>query len=339
MWDGNLATGERLGPFNRRWARRLDALRRWAPAPWWAPGLKLTPELHQACERYCPIAEYVADLRWLLAPGLPSPDWLPQALRAPGPPAFDSLADFWRALPAWLAGRITWRAEELLPLVCALAAPPQFGTRAGRYPVQMTLLREWRRGCPFGVHTSVCPQHGTLSVDTLKCELQTVDTPKLLLDVGCGTGQGTWELVELLRDDDTAMGVTREPLEAWMATTRRLPLWGDAPGAYAFPPRGAGRGIAPTFAAGDFWTFASPAPADVLVVNGLIGGAALPVATPAAAAAVWARLTALTAPGGLLLVGDHFHAGRQPAVERFAAAAPTPWRVPRAGRTWWGVRG
>lgn len=284
----NPELSRRLAAFDRKWTRLAAQFRAVAPPPWWAPGLILDAAIRQNYERCLPAAEYLADLAWLLVPALPAPDWLPALLTPPPPP---SLPDLWRQLPPPFAGRCTWREDELWPLACVLASPPRFGTRAGRHPEQLAFLRDRLAG------------------------------PAVLLDLGCGSGQGTWELA--LQLDPTGggqvLGLTREPLEVWMAAQRELPHLPE-PGPWAFPPLPCRTRV--EFLAADLRALPPLAwpPANVLVCNGLLGGPALH--DPAVYPELWNGLCRLAAPGAWLLIGDHFHAGHSPAVAAFLAAAP-----------------
>lgn len=260
------------------------------PPPWWAPGLIITPELRATYNRYLPPGPILRALRHRLAATLPGPAWVPLPLR---PPGFLSMPDFWHALPPHLAGRLRWRPDELPALAAAIAAPARFGTRAARYPEQLALIR-----------------------DLPSCRLRTV------VDLACGTGQDTWEIARHLPDGATIIGVTREPLEAWMAHHRCLPHWSHADRrrlGLAFPPPPP-EAVHVAFVAGDALAPPTP-PADLVICNGLIGGPALH--QPKALAAIWDALRHATAPGGAILIGDRFHQGHAPALRRFLEHAKT----------------
>ncbi|MFT5130605.1 MAG: hypothetical protein ACI8W8_004236, partial [Rhodothermales bacterium] len=122
-----------LTAFNAKWERRFAEFAACSPTPLWASGLAPSPESRYWHERYLPVREYCRGLASVLRPALPNPNWGPTCLDAP---RFLAITDFWRALPSPFAGRLSWQPEELLPLACALAAPPQFGTAANRYPEQ-----------------------------------------------------------------------------------------------------------------------------------------------------------------------------------------------------------
>ncbi len=241
-----------------------------------------------------PVAEYVGSLRRLARLVLPHPSWIPLALGttiahlAPRT-GFPSLPDFWSYLPLEWWGRVTLTVAELPALLAALADPPQFGTAAGRYPNQLALLRE---------------QHWT--------------EPVTVLDVGCGTGEGTGEVVALLREmgcQASGIGVTREPLEAWMGSTGCFPHRSSAT-----PPTGV------RFVVGEAEALPVIGPFAVVLCNGLIGGRF--VQTEAAFRRILGEFARVLARGGIVLVGCRFHAGREAALAQFRQlAAATGWQV------------
>lgn len=258
-----------LAAFNSKWQKRFAEFAAWSPTPMWALGLAPSPESRYWHERYLPVREYCRNLACLLRPALPHHDWGPTCLRSP---QFLAITDFWRALPPAFAGRLSWQQEELLPLACALAAPPRFGTSAGRYPEQICELRKLKGA---------------------------------LLDLGCGTGEGTAEFAEL---GFACTGVTLEPLEAWMARHR-------------FPDL--------EFVAADVRKLCLLQKFDVVVCNGLIGGPMLH--KDAEFATLIAVMQAALKPAGVVAIADRFHAGRAQRRERFvemAKAAGLPLQPP-----------
>lgn len=275
-----------------RWERFLAAV----PPPRWDPAVPVDADWRMRYESYLPVVEYVASLRRLARLVLPHPSWVPLALAVTvghlSPrTCFPSLPDLWSYLaPAW-CGRVTLTTEELPALFAALADPTQFGTAAGRYPSQLARLREHR-----------------WSADAV------------LLDVGCGTGEGTQEAVAAIRETGcpvSGIGVTREPLEAWMASSGWFP---HRPTAGAVPLPGV------RFVAGEAAALPVHGPVAAILCNGLIGGRF--VQSDAAFRGVLAEFGRVLAPGGIVLVGCRFHAGRESALTRFRdLAEATGWRV------------
>jgi len=144
-----------------------------------------------------------------------------------------------------------------------------------------------------------------------------------LLDVGCGTGEGTREALAVLREAGCrarAIGVTREPLEAWMAANDRFPHRPAKPMQPAMAEL--------YFITGDALGLPVHEKASVILCNGLVGGQYL--RTDGAFHSLLSEFARLLGPGGLVLVGCRFHAGREAALTRFRELAEA------AG---WGVAG
>ncbi len=305
----------RLAQFNRRWEARLALFRRQAPPPWWAPGLVLDAALRARYESWLPVGEYLHDLGGVAALALPAPEFLPYALRpaagcggGAGHPEFLSLPDLWATLPDAQAGRVPLDAATLVPLLCALADPPRFGTDFGRYPEQLERLaefaRSWHAAAPAGAALR-------------------------LLDIGCGTGQGTLELAAAVAAacgvrSISAVGVTREPLEAWMAGQRCLPH--DAERGRRFAAFALPLAATVQFVAGDALRLPASGPVDLIVANGLVGGRFL--RTPQALNAFFADAERVLAPVGWLAMANQFHDGDLRGVQAaLALAQARGWQV------------
>lgn len=296
----------RLTLFNDKWVQRERLFARHAPLPFWAPGLILTDAIRSVYEHFLPVAEYAWDLASVLSDVLPGTfkndafsAWVPASLRQP--PA--SLPDLWAKLPPPVAGRLTWASDDLWSLACALAAPLQYGTTAGRYPEQQRALRDW---------------------------LQHSGRPRFAVDYACGTGQGTWELATLLPPGSLVVGITLEPLESWLASHRDTSYleWAfqKTDAKYEYPI--VNDRVEVDFVAGDFHSLAWRQTTDLIVCNGLIGGPLLN--RPDAMRDVWQRFARGLSPGGLLLIGNRFHAGHAPDWAAFLAQRPDGIREIRA---------
>ena len=215
---------------NRRWERLYVNWLRHAIPPWWARNLIITPEIRESYEKWLPIDEFRGSLAVVARAYLPDESWLPLPLRSS---AYLSLPDFWAAMPFVFGGKVCFAESELLPLFCAMADPPRFGTTAGRYPEELEYLGK-----------VVC---AGMSV----------------LDVGYGVGVNTLEMASALKGA-VFTGVTPEPLEVWLAENRRIPhdshrqaMMNRFDGNVVFR-----RGTAEEFT-GEY---------DVIVCNGLVGG-------------------------------------------------------------------
>ena len=297
-----------LAVFNARWEERFACFRRMAGAPWWAPGLVPTPELHRRYEAWLPQAEYRRDLTALAARLLPGRAWAPWLLRDPD--AVHSLPDLWRLLPAPLAGHASLTASACGALLCALADPPRFGTDIGRYPEQL---------CRLTAHLSTRTKYNWR-----------------VLDLGCGTGHGTWEVALAAAEAGARarlVGVTREPLEAWMAARQRLPHDPARERRYPCLP-GAAAGQVHFVAADGLTLPLRPGIWDLVLVNGLAGGPHLKA--PESMHRLLRGLARLLAPGGVVGCACRFHDGYAPHLDAFAALARADgWQLAGPPRQLW----
>ncbi|MGN0866834.1 MAG: SAM-dependent methyltransferase [Oligosphaeraceae bacterium] len=274
----------RLETHNRRWGAALENWFAHSGAAW-TPGMIPTRELRMRLESFLPWVDFAASLRNVARAVLPSPEWVPRLL---SPGSLDTILEFWEELGEPFRGRCAFSEEEVPALLCACADPPRFGTRPGRYPRQLCHLPPAQR----------------------------------LLDLGCGVGLGTWEAA-LHVGAREILGVTQEPLEAWMATRQRLPHDPQREG--FFPPEPA---IRARFLAGDCLRFRGEAPVEVILCNGLAGGRFLH--RPEQLEALLDTLEANLSPGGVAALANAFHTGWQASVEELAR---------RARRRGWEVQG
>ncbi len=299
-----------LAGHNRRWGARLDGFRAYAGAPWWSPGLIITPELRGRYEGWLPVAEFCADLACLGRAFLPAPSWVPRRLRSGGiepgrgPEAPLSLPDLWARLPPRIAARVAFDDAELPALFAALADPPRFGTDSARYEAQRAALGAYCRGAAG-------------------------DGRRLtVVDLACGVGLGTYEAAAAAAASGApprVLGLTLEPLEAWMASRCCLP---HDPDREPRLRRLAAQAPPVAFLAADVrrLPLGLGNAVDVILCNGLIGGEHLQRLDDMAAVLREARRLLVAA--GVLLVANRFHDGCRAAVERFAALARTAgWHV------------
>lgn len=215
--------------------------------------------------------------------------------------ACPSWTDCFSALPFWLQfspnpARFLERLLEDQQLLTRFLffsfLPSRFnGAGFGRYPDQLDWLRHW------------------LS--------KRADNSLRILDAACGSGEGTWELAEVLAGNGwqpeqvQLEGWTLEPLEVWAAENRCLPHQSEREKNYqqrvqSLLEQGWGDRI--NFRAVDLLaTQIASAPFDLILCNGLLGGPILHEQSELQQ--VLLLFVSLLAPGGMLLMADHFHDG------------------------------
>jgi SAM-dependent methyltransferase len=294
----------RLAEHNRRWAELAGNC--WCHLPDPGPGaLYVEHDWRLQLNTYLPWSQFRQSLRGIGRCFLPGEDWLPFPLNvAQGPlqnlapeETPDNLADFWELLPAGRWGQTTFSPDELLPLFCSLADPPRFGTDCQRYPRQRNIF-------------------------LALLEQNPMDRPLSILDLGCGVGLGTYELASVTAlvtgRDPRVVGLTREPLEVWMAMHRTLPHdsrrhFPDYPGTCKFQ-------------VGTASEFQLDAQFDYIFCNGLAGGRFL--ASQGDLRSFLYSCQRHLRPGGHVLLANHFHQGFQRACENLAQlASAAGWKI------------
>ena len=265
------------------WSRRYAVWCRYAGGGWWGRGSVVSPEMRGFYEKFLPFNEFKHSLITIGEQILESPDWVPNILRSND---ILSLPDFWAMLPDAFAGRVTFAEDELFPLFCAIADPSRFGTSDNRYPAQLQQIGDFVKRTGQGRAVRI-------------------------LDLGCGVGVG-----------GTAVGVTSEHLEVWMASHRRLPH--DAARERLF--RRYPEDLSVTFSYGFAESYRDGSQYDVIVCNGLAGGRFLNAAPQLTA--FLQTCDTLLAPHGRMFAANRFHEGERPGVERLRAIArQSGWSV------------
>ncbi len=293
-WPATPAFLRRLTQFNRRWSQRHRCLARWTGGGWWARGSVISPELRAWYNSFLPPADLQRDLRLLALDDLPSRLLLPSSLEPDAPPPL-SVPDWWATLNDDFAGHLVLAPDAFPALLCNLADPARMGTDTGRYPEQTAALLNW-------------------------LDHQTAARPLRLLDLGCGVGLGTYELAALLDDRNRpadVRGVTAEGLEVWMASHRQLPH--DPSRQRRFPTLRPHTPVAVSFRRGHAEDYDDGTVHDLIVCNGLAGGRFLSAAPQLNA--FLDTLERLLASNGLVLLGNRFHDGSRPGVERLMRLA------------------
>ena len=260
---------------NRAWSLAGRRHAENAPPPWWHRDGIVNQDIRFVYECWLPVSDFLRSLLRIGRAWLPSEEWIPASLRH----QHFSLPDFWGTLPEQFCNRLTFSPEEILPLFCALADPPRFGTDCGRYPQQLTAF------------------------------IETTPPDANVLDIGCGIGLNTLELAAALPQGHVT-GITSEHLEVWMATNRTLPH--DSARQRHFTRFAQVRNV--TFEVGHAENPAFQG-MDAVVCNGLIGGDFLH--SDQQYERLLDSLETLLKPDGILWCACSFHEGRAPAVNRF----------------------
>jgi len=277
------------------WSRRYAVWCRYAGGGWWGRGSVVSPEMRGFYEKFLPFNEFRHSLITIGEQILESPDWVPNILRSND---ILSLPDFWAMLPDAFAGRVTFTEDELFPLFCAIADPSRFGTSDNRYPAQLQQIGDFVKRTGQGRAVRI-------------------------LDLGCGIGLGTYELAQIAAAvGGSAVGVTSEHLEVWMASHRRLPH--DAARERLF--RRYLEDLSVTFSYGFAESYRDGSQYDVIVCNGLAGGRFLNAAPQLTA--FLQTCDTLLAPHGRMFAANRFHEGERSGVERLRAIArQSGWSV------------
>lgn len=251
----------------------------------WTPGMILSPEISSRFDSFIPWQECCRLIHWAFRQWLPNESWMPRMLQHN---TYRSLLEFWQELPQW-QGKIIPEPSQALEFLCLCADPPRFGTDIGRYPAQLQ-------------------------------RLATLPPPRRLLDLGCGVGLGTLECAHALGADNT-VGVTLEPLEAWMAQQRWLPH--DPGRTKNFTPFA---GVKADFLAMDILDYEGEAPFDGIICNGLAGGRFMD--SPVQLRRFMQALQTNLSLDGWVAMANSFHEGRRDGMERLIRmAAEMGWSI------------
>ncbi|MRR05707.1 MAG: chemotaxis protein CheR [Deltaproteobacteria bacterium] len=282
-----------------RLERRFQSYCALYPHGLWAPGLMITSEMRGLTEQYLPMAEIRAAFRhfFSLALHYPLPDESNPIHSA------SSWLDLLQRLhltkesanPAALLRKLIIDEDSRVSFLFSVLLPEHHGGSFLRYPEQIDFLKSWisRRSSFFS--------------GGIRC-----------LDAACGTGEGTYDIAELLQNcgipahDRQVHGCSLEALEVFTAAHGCFPH--DPERQRRFRTR-----IEPLFIAHgtDGMVFfrdtilrqptPEEQPYDVILCNGLLGGPFLhePEMLEKAIKSLGARLKT----GGILLAADRFHGG------------------------------
>lgn len=294
-----------FAPALRRLRRRFACYAATSPVPLPAVGLQVTPEIRYQSELYLPMDElqqlfyryYRASLSY------------PPVLASTPVAAVPSWADCFATLPSWLQAspdpsrlfeRLLSDAALHERFIFASFLPARFnGPGFGRYPGQLDWLRRLARSLRKQGRERFC-----------------------CLDAACGSGEGSWELLELLAAEGwqpaqvRLQGWTLDPLEVYAAANRYLPHDMQRQEGYrlrAAPLLYEGWGECAWFRTVDLLGDDVPLDRfDLILCNGLLGGPL--VHAGGALEQVIGMLAQRLRPGGWLLAANRFHGGWQRSV-------------------------
>ena len=269
------------------------------PSPFAGYGLRLTPEINYQCEHWLPLdvlrEHFFAFYRQALN-GHPVLTSTPYARAASWAAIVSSFPPFLRHVinPAALLRRLMVDTELRVKFLFWSFLPERFyGDGSDRYPGQVARIGAWIRS-------------RELRGRGVRC-----------LDAACGDGATAYGLARLfmeqgwLPDRFAIEGWTLDPLEVWAAAHGIFPhnprreasfrAWRAPVFQGVEHPAMLFRAVDLNALPGDTASF------DLIVCNGLLGGPI--INRPEEMQRVVSNLCHVLAPGGMLLVADHFHGG------------------------------
>lgn len=281
---------EELDLLNRQVLLLLKQCKLYAPR--WEFGGIITPEIRGIYECFIPVDFLLKQFRKLALQIFKDSSYMPLMLKpsasSRGFSLPSSYPDFLNSLPEHFQPCFPLTAEKFMLLMFHFADPYHYGTSAMRYPLQMQIFQQ------------------ILATYPNQTELQ-------LLDVGCGTGQGTYEIAQAIDTTPcsaTIKGLTLEPLEVMMAQCKHTPHRHSKYPAYN------SRDITCTFQVGDITAMSlENTRYDFVFCNGLFGGPALN-SFSTMGHCLKLLLNSLKI-NGYLLMSNHFHQGYLNQISQF----------------------
>jgi len=294
-----LLTDEELG---RRTARLEEMFRIYTgcyPYGLWAPGLAVDREMRILTEAYLPLDEILRVFDRFFSAALKFPPFLAASIVHDSSDWLDILQRLQplvgRPNPATLLGTLMVDEEYRRRFIFANFMPARYGGGFGRYPGQALFLAGWLEANRSRLAAGV------------RC-----------LDAGCGSGEGTYQLAQLLIDNGFAVdsihvrGATLEPLELFAAAHAFFPHDREREDEFRLRIRplfdcGAAENI--SFHLEDLGCMDSAEEKghDIILCNGLLGGPLLH--DPEEMRRTVQRLSGRLRYGGILLAASRFHGG------------------------------
>ncbi len=286
----------------RRAARLAEMFRIYTgcyPYGLWAPGLAVEREMRILTEACLPMDEIVRVFGRFFFAALKFPSFLPASIVHNSTDWLDFLQRLQplvdRPNPALLLQRLMVDEEYRRRFIFANFMPARYGGGFGRYPGQARFLAEWLEA-----------NRSRLAAE-VRC-----------LDAGCGSGEGTYELAQLLIDKGFpadaihVLGATLEPLELFAAAHAYFPHDRAREEEYRVrirPLFDCGAAVNISFHLEELGRMDSGEGKgyDIILCNGLLGGPFLHVSEELLK--IVRRLSGRLRYEGILLAANHFHGG------------------------------
>ena len=286
----------------RRIARLAELFRTYSgcyPNGLWAPGLAVEREMRVLTEAYLPMDEIVRVFGRFFSAALKFPPFLPASIVHNSTDWLDTLQRLHplvgRPNPALLLERLMVDEEYRRRFIFANFMPVRYGGGFGRYPGQLRFLAEWLEA-----------NRSRLAAE-VRC-----------LDAGCGSGEGTYELAQLLIDTGFPadvihiLGATLEPLELFAARHAYFPHDRAREEEYRVRIRplfdcGAAENISFHLEELGRMDFGEGKVYDIILCNGLLGGPFIHDSEELLR--IVRRLSGRLRYGGIMLAANRFHGG------------------------------
>ena len=268
------------------------------PLPLWTPGLVVSNEMRGLTEALFPMSQVRAVFDLLLRRGCRFPLLLNGSYLQSAASWLDLLGKLRpqpaQADPTTLLRELAQDAGKRKSFLFSLLLPHHFGGAFDRYPLQSDWIAAWLKN----------------NIGKLKGELRALDS-------ACGSGEGSYGLVELLESaglggvGSVVHGSTLEPIELFAAAHVLFPHDPDREREYR--NRVATLLTKPEAVTMEFYLDEVGSAKTgreryhIVLCNGLLGGPLMH--KPDELAGAIGALASRLAPGGVLLAADRFHAG------------------------------